>query len=245
MGMVDINLKEVHKPKKNEAEFLFGVKSAIPTVMGYASVGTAAGIVGVASQFSPLEISLLALFMYGGAAQFIIYGLYAAATPLAVIILTTFIVNLRHFLLCLALAPHFKEHSTWKNVIVGAFVTDESFGVASNQITRGKTLSPYWMFGLNFSAYLTWVTACLAGSLLAKWIANPEALGLDFALTAMFVALLILQLQSVTSKKLKHQLSLVLYMIIIMVTFMMFMPSHIALILSTIIVATIGVVTDK
>ena len=73
---------------------------------------------------------------------------------------------------------------------------------------------------------------------------ESEALGLDYALTAMFIALLILQLQSVASDKLKHHLSLVIYMIIAMLILMTMMPSHIALIVATIIVATIGVVTD-
>ncbi|KMK78324.1 AzlC family ABC transporter permease [Alkalihalobacillus pseudalcaliphilus] len=242
--MANAHIKEIIN-NDIEMNALNGAKASIPTVMGYTSVGIAAGLVGVASNLSPLEITLFAIFMYGGASQFIIYGLLAAATPLAAIVFTTFIVNLRHFLLCLSLAPHFKDFSMKKNILIGAFVTDESFGVAANQRARGYKLTPNWMYGLNFSAYATWVLACLTGSVLAKWIANPEALGLDYALTAMFIALLILQLQSVASDKLKHHLSLVIYMIIAMLILMTMMPSHIALIVATIIVATIGVVTEK
>ncbi|ERM18581.1 hypothetical protein P615_16190 [Brevibacillus laterosporus PE36] len=69
--------------------------------------------------------------------------------------------------------------------------------------------------------------------------------GLDFALTAMFVALLVLQLQSMEPSKLKHSLSLVVYMIIAMLVLSFLVPSHVAVILATVIVATIGVVTDK
>ncbi|THG91875.1 azaleucine resistance protein AzlC [Alkalihalobacillus alcalophilus ATCC 27647 = CGMCC 1.3604] len=244
MGIANVHVKDTIS-KQTEMNALQGAKASIPTVMGYTSVGIAAGLVGVASNLSPLEITLLATFMYGGASQFIIYGLIVAATPLSMIIFTTFIVNLRHFLLCLSLAPHFKEFSLKKNILIGAFITDETFGVASNKRARGFQISPSWMYGLNFSAYTTWVLACLTGSLLAKWISNPEALGLDFALTAMFVALLILQLQSVTTSKLKHHLSLVIYMIIAMLLLMTIMPSHLALVVATVVVATIGVVTDK
>lgn len=80
---------------------------------------------------------------------------------------------------------------------------------------------------------------------MGQWISDPEALGLDFALTAMFVALMVLQLQSTASEKLKHSLSLVVYMIIAMVSLSFFVPSHVAVITATVIVATIGVVTDK
>lgn len=78
-----------------------------------------------------------------------------------------------------------------------------------------------------------------------KWITDPESFGLDFAVTAMFLAPLVLQLEHVVPAKLKHYVSLIIYMVIAMVVFSFFMPSHLAVIISTVIVATIGVVTDK
>lgn len=59
---------------ENEAHVTFkqGVKACIPTLLGYAGVGLSFGIVAVASGFSLLEIILLCLLVYAGAAQFII-----------------------------------------------------------------------------------------------------------------------------------------------------------------------------
>lgn len=101
------------------------------------------------------------------------------------------------------------------------------------------------MNGLNITAYISWILACTLGAISGQWISNPEALGLDFALAAMFIALLVLQLQNVVSEKLKHRLSLIAYMVIAMILLSLFVPTHIAVILATIIVATVGVVTDK
>lgn len=231
--------------EEDSPTFLTGVKDCIPSLIGYISIGIAAGIVGVSSNLSVIEIILLSGLVYAGASQFIICSLLVAGSPISAIILTTFIVNLRNFLLSMTLAPHFTHYSLGKNIGIGAFVTDESFGVAMNKIIKGEKINDRWMNGLNATAYITWTLSCAVGAILGKWIVNPEAFGLDFALTAMFLALLILQLQNTEKGKLQFYLSLVLYVIIAMFLLSMFIPSHLAIILSTIIVATIGVVKDK
>lgn len=58
-----------------ELSFYDGVRACLPTVLGYAGIGIAAGVVGRASHLSVLEVTLLAIIVYAGAAQFIISGL--------------------------------------------------------------------------------------------------------------------------------------------------------------------------
>ncbi|WP_307406760.1 AzlC family ABC transporter permease [Neobacillus ginsengisoli] len=225
--------------------FVQGMKDCIPTLLGYISIGLAAGIVGVSSHLSIIEITLLSTLVYAGSAQFIICALLAVNSSISAIIVTTFIVNLRNFLLSATLAPHFTKYSLVKNVGIGLLVTDESFGVASNKIIKGEQINDRWMNGLNITAYICWIISCVIGAVFGNWISNPEMFGLDFALIAMFLALLILQLESIISSKLKHYLCLIIYMITAMITLSFFIPSHLAVIIATIIVATIGVVTEK
>ncbi|MGE7766603.1 AzlC family ABC transporter permease [Peribacillus sp. NPDC096540] len=238
-------MSKVMEMEEKILTFYQGVKDCIPTLIGYISIGIAAGIVGVSSNLSILEIALLSALVYAGASQFIICALLVSGSPISVIILTTFIVNLRNFLLSMSLAPHFTKYSLMKNIGIGVLVTDESFGVAINKIIKGEKINDQWMNGLNITAYITWIISCVLGAIFGKWISNPEIYGLDFALTAMFLTLLVLQLQSIREGKLKLYLSLVLYVVIAMFLLCMFVPSHIAIILATIIVATIGVVRDK
>ncbi|OAJ74090.1 branched-chain amino acid ABC transporter permease [Brevibacillus sp. SKDU10] len=237
--------REIRMEEATAPTFRQGVKDCIPTLLGYISIGLAAGVIGVSSHLSILEITLLSALVYAGSAQFIICALLAANSPYSAIIVTTFIVNLRNFLLSATLAPSFTKYSLLKNIGIGALVTDESFGVAINKITKGEQINDRWMNGLNLTAYIIWILSCMLGAILGKWITNPMVFGLDFALTAMFVALLVLQLQSMEPSKLKHSLSLVVYMIIAMLVLSFLVPSHVAVILATVIVATIGVVTDK
>lgn len=225
--------------------FLQGFKDCAPTLLGYISIGMAFGVVGVASKLSVLEIALLSVFVYAGSAQFIICALLIANTPTSAIILTIFIVNLRHFLMSLTLAPHFTRYSLLRNIGFGTLLTDETFGVAITKFMKENKLYGKWMDGLNVTAYLTWIASCTAGAFLGQWVANPEKWGLDFALTAMFVALLVLQLSSLGKGKVKHYVLLIGYMVIAMYVLSFFVPSHVAVLIATIIVATIGVVTDK
>lgn len=225
--------------------FKAGVKDCIPTLLGYISIGFAAGMIGVASGLSIIEIAFMSVFVYAGAAQFIICGMLATGSPASAIIFTTFIVNLRHFLLSATLAPHFSKYSAWKNAGIGTLVTDESFGVAAGRIFNNKPVNDRWMNGLNLTAYTTWIASCVIGAILGKWVADPEKFGLDFALTAMFIALLVLQLESIKASKLKHYLMLILLMIVAMYIFSSFVSVDLAVIFSTVIVATIGVVTSK
>ncbi|MFK2826727.1 AzlC family ABC transporter permease [Bacillus sp. B190/17] len=225
--------------------FSRGIKDCIPTLLGYISIGFAAGMIGAASGLSVIEVAFMSIFVYAGAAQFIICGMLAVNSPASAIIFTTFIVNLRHLLLSATLAPHFTKYSLWKNAAIGTLVTDESFGVAAGRIFNNKPVNDRWMNGLNITAYTTWIASCVAGAILGKWISNPEKLGLDFALTAMFIALLVSQLESVEAAKLKHYITLILLMIASMYMFSTFVSVDLAVIFSTVLVATIGVVMDK
>lgn len=233
------------KEHDTEDRFFEGVRDSLPTLFGYISIGFAFGVVGIASNLNVLEITLLSILVYAGAAQFIFCGLYLVGTPASIIILTTFIVNLRHLLMSLSLAPSFTKYSLLRNIGFGTLLTDETFGVAVMKRAQTNKLSARWMDGQNITAYLAWILASLLGALVGKWIPNPESLGLDFALVAMFIALLVLTLQAIPRTKLVHYLKLIGYMTVIIYLLLYFVPSHIAVLLGTVIVATIGVVTEK
>lgn len=239
--------KEFKKMRETSAgdSFFQGVKDCIPTLLGYISIGFAFGVVGIASKLSILEIFLLSALVYAGSAQFIFAGLYVAGAPMSVIIITTFIVNLRHFLMSLTVAPYFTRYSALRNVGFVSLLTDETFGVAVTKAGRDKQLGGRWMDGLNLTAYLTWIAACVVGGLVGNWIPNPDRWGLDYALVAMFIALLVLNLANTTKDRLKLSLKLIGYVFAILYILSYFMPGHLAVLLSTIIAATIGVISEK
>ncbi|WP_323704812.1 AzlC family ABC transporter permease [Mammaliicoccus sp. Dog046] len=225
--------------------FLLGVKDCLPTMLGYFSVALAFGIVGMSSGLSILEITLLSIFVYAGAAQFIICALVAIHSPISAIFLTIFFVNSRMFLQSLTLFPPFKNNSLISNIGIGSLVTDESFGVAVTKYAKDKKLDPMWMHGLNISAYLMWIIVSLIGAWIGNMIPNPEMFGLDYALSAMFIFLLIAQFELIRKDKVMYYLYLIVLTVICMLLFTIFMPTYISILLSTIVASIIGVVFDK
>lgn len=225
--------------------FIQGVKDCIPTLLGYISIGFAFGVVGIASNLSLLEIFLLSVFVYAGSAQFIFCSLYMAGAPATAIILTVFIVNLRHLLMSFSLAPYFTKYSIGRNIGFGTLLTDETFGVAIVQAAKNKELGGRWMDGLNLTAYIVWIASCMLGGLLGQYVSEPQKWGLDYALVAMFIALLILTLSQNPKSKLVHHLRVVAVVGVSMYVLCFFLEGYVAVLFSTIIAATIGVLTEK
>jgi 4-azaleucine resistance transporter AzlC len=176
------------------ATFAAGARAGLPVVLGYLSIGFAAGVVERAAGLSVAEVALLSLVLYAGSAQFVFAAMIAAASPPAAVVVTIFFVNLRHLLLSAALAPALARVPAWKNALIGAQLTDETFVIAWSRVAAGGALTAPWMWGLNLSAYSAWALANVAGALLGEALGDSRRLGFDFALTAMFAALLVLQL---------------------------------------------------
>lgn len=225
--------------------FKQGVKECVPTLLGYAGVGLSFGIVAVASGFSLLEIILLCLLVYAGAAQFIICALVIAGTPISAIVLTAFIVNSRMFLLSMTLAPSYQSYGLLNRIGLSTLITDETFGVAITPHLKGEKINDRWLHGLNITAYLFWTFACVMGAIFGKYINNPETLGLDFAIAAMFIFLAVSQFESVQRSRIKTYFVLIITVIVMMFLLSLFMPSYVAIILASTIAAGLGVVMER
>ncbi|MBN1888072.1 MAG: AzlC family ABC transporter permease [Thermoflexales bacterium] len=174
--------------------WLAGVSQAIPIVMGYVPIGLAYGVLAQKAGLSALNTVMMSLIVFAGSSQFIAVGLFAAGAPAVSIILTTFVVNLRHLLMSAAISPFLKS---WRSFQLAAFayqLTDETFAV---HVARFASLGPdkAEAFVVNVSAQSAWVLGTTLGVMLGRAIADVEPLGLDYALPAMFIALLVMQIQ--------------------------------------------------
>lgn len=234
---------QMNSSQRYEDSFIKGVKDCIPTLLGYLSIGIAAGVIQKAAGLSIAEIALISLILYAGSAQFIAAGMIATGSSLTAIIITILFVNLRHILLSAALAPYFRHLSPLRNMLVGSLLTDETFGVAISETAKKNQISEKWMHGLNITAYLNWFVANLAGAFLAQWISNPEKFGLEFALPAMFIGILILTMLGRSKIKLDIVVAIIAVVIAVGSTFLL--SSSMGVIVATIIASTIGMVVEK
>lgn len=175
-----------------DEEFAAGIKACMPTVLGYWSIGFAAGGIGSLAGYSILEITWLAGLLYAGSAQFIFYSLDSAGAGVIAIVLGVIFVNVRYLLMSSSLSVHFKDMTAQQKLIGGALLTDETFGVAAQRCAGFGKLPFNWLLGLNLTAYINWVFANIIGAIFARSLPVTLTEGLSFSLTAMFVGLLLL-----------------------------------------------------
>ena len=181
------------------ARFVDGLRAASPVVLGYLPIGFAFGVLARTAGFSVAEVGLMSLLVYAGSSQFIGAGMIAASAGLPAIISTTFLVNLRHLLMSTALVPSFRGNSAWQNSLLAYGITDETFAV-NTAILQGRPASRPFIAGVHIVSQSSWVLASIIGGLAGEMAGNTQALGLDFALPAMFIGLLMPNLRGVERK---------------------------------------------
>jgi len=169
------------------------LKAAWPICIGYVPIGLAFGVLAQKACLSPSEIGLMSLLVFAGSSQFIAVSMLNAGSPLVSIVLTTFVVNLRHLLMSSALAVYLRPLGRAQASLFAYGVTDESFAV---NFTKFRLGCWHWQQALlvNHIANATWVGSSLLGGVTGQFI-PAGAFGIDYALVAMFLCLLVFQLR--------------------------------------------------
>jgi 4-azaleucine resistance transporter AzlC len=172
------------------AGFRRGFLTTIVLWPGVIPFGIAFAIVAHAGGFSLVETQALSLLVFAGAAQLITVTLAMSGVAAIPIVLTAFLLNLRHVLYGLSLSRWLPGATRPPRGILAFFLTDESYG-----LTIKAFLDQYgtdaFLFGSQLSLFGSWNVATLAGSLLGALLPNPYHIGLDFIFPLAFLALLV------------------------------------------------------
>jgi 4-azaleucine resistance transporter AzlC len=171
-----------------------GLAAAWPIGLGYLPIGLALGVLGRNAGLDPLHIGLMSLLVFAGSAQFIAVAMIGAGAAPAVIVATVFMVNLRHLLMSGVLTVHLRGAGQGFLALFAYGVTDESFAVNHTRFRSGGWDRQRALV-VNQAANAVWILATVAGGYLGGFLV-AGAFGLDFALIAMFLCLLVYQLRS-------------------------------------------------
>jgi 4-azaleucine resistance transporter AzlC len=169
-----------------------GLVASLPLVPSVFVYGTVFGGLAVQSGLRPLEVWGMSVLVFAGAAQFIAVPMLAAgASPLAIIV-TTYVVNMRHYLMAATLAPAFRAFPRPWLALVAHGINDESFAVA---VARRNPPDPWCFLGSVLAVAGSFVGGVAIGTRLGGLVADPARWGLDFAFPAVFLALVAAQLR--------------------------------------------------
>jgi len=170
-----------------------GLAAAWPICLGFFPIGLSLGVLAQKGGLAPWQIGLMSLVVFAGGSQFIAVAMIGSGASPAAIVTTTFMVNLRHLLMSSALSVHLPGVSRRFLALFAYGVTDESFAVNMARFNRGD-----WNRGsalvLNQVTNATWFFSSVAGAYAGQFI-PAGSLGIDYALTGMFICLLVFQLR--------------------------------------------------
>lgn len=175
--------------------YITGIKSGIPIALGYIPIAIAFGILAKSSNTPNYATMLMSLIVFAGASQFIGVQLIILGSSPMEIISTTFVLNLRHFLMTSSLTQKIDSKlSKPLSALIAFGVTDETFSVAST--ITSNSLKPGFLLGLNFTAFAAWNfgtwIGVFAGNILPESLVNS----MNIALYCMFIGLLIPSLKN-------------------------------------------------
>lgn len=190
-------MTELHSRR---SEFIAGIRDTFPLVVGAIPFGLIFGALAVNQGLSPAAAMGFSLFVFAGSSQFIGAGLVAQGVSMALIIFTTFIVNVRHALYGATLAPYMKHLPQRWLLPLGFWLTDETFAVVVTRYAKPDT-SPFkhwYHLGSSVIMYLNWNFWTFIG-LVAGQSIKPEdltRLGLAFAMDVTFIGMIMGQLKN-------------------------------------------------
>lgn len=174
----------------NLKNFYTGIKKGTVIALGYIPIAITFGLIA-SSYRIPKHISIMmSSFVFAGASQFIAINLLNLGIGYWEIIITTFVVNLRHFLMSASISQKIKKNIPKKWMSLISFgITDETFSIIS--LNNKEDLTSGFILGVNITAYMGWVSGTFIGVFMGKVLPDIIQKSMGIALYAMFIGLLV------------------------------------------------------
>jgi 4-azaleucine resistance transporter AzlC len=139
----------------------------------------------------------MSFLVFAGSSQFLAAQLIHLSTPGMVVVLSIFVVNLRHALYSASLAQYLQHLSTPWKLLLSYLLTDEAYAVTITHYQQQPDREPdhrHWFFlGSGLALWGTWQLSTAAGIYLGAVV--PASWSLDFTLALTFIALVVINLK--------------------------------------------------
>lgn len=182
---------------EKRADFFAGVRSQLPIIVGTMPFGFIFGVLAIAAGIPPLLAFAMSSVIFAGSAQFIAVQLIGSGTPPLILLITAFIVNIRHLLYSASLAPHVQHLSAAWKWLLAYLMTDEAFATTIIRYydpTKPAATRHWFFLGAGLMLWSTWQLSTAIGIFLGA--AVPASWSLDFTLAVTFIAIVVPSLKN-------------------------------------------------
>ena len=167
-----------------------GFRDIIPLALGAALYGLAFGLLAAQAGMSALQTGAMGAFVFSGSAQFIAVERIAAGAGALTALIAGVALNLRILLMTASLRDVLAGRPFWQKLLGVHMTTDESWALFHANRAKGRRSSYWYLVGAGLGMWVFWLASTLAGVGFATALPEPRALGIDFAFTAAFIAIL-------------------------------------------------------
>lgn len=180
-------------PSSPRAAFLSGVRGVLPALPANVPFGVIAGVATVAVGVEPGQAVAFAGLLFAGAAQVAAVELLDQNAPVAVVVLTALVVNLRYVMYSASIATYFEDLSSRWKLVVAYFLLDVTYALSVSRFEERDSPDPtgdgrWYYLGTALPLWGTWVGASVVGIVFGARV--PESWQLDFAIPLLFMGLL-------------------------------------------------------
>lgn len=176
--------------------FLYSIEKSIPVLVSFLPVGIAYGILMQTIGYNWIWTAGTSFFVFAGSLQFLMVNFFAGGVSMVTVALMALLLNSRHIFYGIPFIEKWHDYGFWKYFLIYA-LPDESFSLhCDNDFDDGN--ERHKMFSYVITAALVffyWVAFSILGTLIGTLI-NFDTSGIDFALTALFIVILIEQMRS-------------------------------------------------
>jgi 4-azaleucine resistance transporter AzlC len=164
--------------------FLVAQPMAASVLLYGAVFGVLAGEAGLTAP----QALLMSALVYSGSAQLAALEIGVSAALLPPLLLAVLLLNARYLLYGAALQPWLGKTTPVQAYSTLFFNGDGSWALSMKSYADGNRDAGF-VFGSGVAMYLPWSLGTFVGYMLASWIPDPRALGLDFMLVAFAAAI--------------------------------------------------------
>lgn len=175
----------VGDPAGPRSELTAGWRIVLPACAAVLPLGLALGVLVVQSGLAWWLAPTLAAVVFAGSMEFLLVGLLSAAAPFAQIAVSTLLVNFRHVFYSLSF-PLNRVRGLGAKAYSTFALTDEAYALTARP--EAQTWSRARILTIQGTFHAAWVACVAVGAGLGTMI-PPSVVGLDFAVTALFLVL--------------------------------------------------------
>lgn len=172
-----------------KATVKYAFKHSFPIFVGFLPVGLAYGVLMHSMGYNFVWTGACSLFVLAGSLQFLMVSFFAGGVSLVTVAVMALLLNSRHIFYGLPFIEKFREFGGWKYFLIYS-LADENFSLHCSH-NFGEDVNEKWAYVLTAAfVVLYWLVLSILGSLIGLLIPF-DTTGIDFALTALFITILL------------------------------------------------------